>query len=255
MILENLSRLPGLASFGDTIEAIRAAYDVDHVYYYAISMGLQARSREDRNIVLPEAQGELRFSGRQLAAMSYSPDWLDRYLEARFADIDPVLAGATASFDPVDWADLDWSTAGRQAFRGEAEDFGIGNQGYTVPVRGPSGQFAIFTVNKACSRETWDRLLAESRTDFLLLAHFTHQRVLALSGCEDAAPPRPLSARERDALRLIAAGLGRAQAAERLGISENTLRVYIDSARYKIGALNVQHAIALAAHRGIIPPG
>jgi DNA-binding CsgD family transcriptional regulator len=254
-ILEKLTDLPKMEAFGDTIEAIRAAYDVDHVHYVALSLGLEARSRADRHVAeLPEAHGVLLHSGRQLAAMSYSPDWMNRYMEARFFDLDPVLLGASASFDPVDWADLDWSDADRHGFRDEAMAFGVGNQGYTVPVRGPAGQFAILTINKNCARETWDKLLKESRTDFMLLAHFTHQRALKLAGLEDTHPTRPLSARERDAMRLIASGLSRGQAAEKLGISENTFRVYIDSARHKLCALNVPHAIALATHKGIIPP-
>lgn len=252
--MERLASLPELGSFGDIIDAIRAAYDVDHVYYYALSMGLEARSRDDTAIALPEVQGQVRLIGRQLGAMSYTPDWITRYLEAKFADIDPVLTGATGSFEPVDWNELDWSGAERTTFRAEANDFGIGNQGYTVPVRGPSGQFAIFTVNKTCTRDTWETLLAESRTDFLLLAHYTHQRLLQLTGREDEIRTRPLSIRERDAVRLLAAGLSRGQAADRLGISENTFRVYVDSARHKLGALNVPHTIALAVHRGIVPP-
>lgn len=255
-ILERLSDLPGLEAFGDTIEAIRAAYDVDHVYYYAISLGLGVRSMPDYRIAaLPEVGGELRQGGRRVAVMSYPPDWLARYMEARFLELDPVLAGAGESFDPIDWAGLDWRDADRRRFRDEAGAFGIGREGLTVPVRGPSGQFAIFTVNKSCGRGAWEALLREHRTDFMLLAHFVHQRVLGLVGGEAAVPQRALSAREREALRLIADGLGRAQAAERLGISESTIRVYIDSARHKLGALNVPHAVALAAHRGIIHPG
>jgi DNA-binding CsgD family transcriptional regulator len=254
-ILEKLSSLPQLESFGDTIEAIRAAYDVDHVYYYALSLGLEVRAREGYRVAeLPEAQGVLTQGGRRVAAMSYSPEWITRYMEAQFFDVDPVLRGASASFDPVDWAELDWRDADRHGFRDEAVAFGVGNQGYTVPVRGPSGQYAIFTINKACERNSWEKLLREYRTDFMLLAHFTHQRVLKLAGLEEAAPTRPLSARERDALRMVAAGLSRGQAADKLGISENTFRVYIDSARHKLCALNVPHAIALAAHKGIIPP-
>jgi DNA-binding CsgD family transcriptional regulator len=186
--------------------------------------------------------------------MSYSRDWITRYLEAQFEEVDPVLRGASASFEPVDWAELDWRGQERQGFREESKAFGIGEQGYTVPVRGPSGQYAIFTINKSCGRDSWQKLLKEHRTDFMLLAHFTHQRVLKLAGLEEAAPTRALSARERDAMRLIASGLSRGQAAEKLGISENTFRVYIDSARHKLCALNVPHAIALAAHKGIIPP-
>jgi len=254
-ILEKLTSLPELGTFGDIIDAIRGVYDVDHVYYYAISLGLDSRDLGDRRIApLPEVEGILQSRGRQLAAMSYSHDWVVRYMEARFFDFDPVLAGAAASFDPIDWAELDWSGADRKQFMAEAEDFGVGNQGYTIPVRGPGGQLAIFTINKQCTRERWLQLLAEHRTDFLLLAHFTHQRVLKLAGLEHTHPTRPLSNRERDAVRLIADGLSRGQASERLGISENTFRVYIDSARHKLGALNIPHAIALAAHRGIIPP-
>ena len=68
-ILEKLGDLPRMEAFGDTIEAIRAAYDVDHVHYVAISLGLEARSRADRQIAeLPEAHGVLLKQGRQLAA-------------------------------------------------------------------------------------------------------------------------------------------------------------------------------------------
>jgi len=254
-ILERLSELPDLGGFGDIIESIRATYDIDHVYYYAISLGLDSRDLGDRRVSrLPEVDGILQHKGRQLAAMSYSPDWIRRYFEAKFFEVDPVLAGASASFDPVDWADLDWDGNERRRFLDESVDFGVGNHGYTIPVRGPGGQLAIFTINKQCTDETWATILAENRTDFMLLAHFTHQRVLKTAGLEHTHPARPLSNRERDAMRLIADGLSRGRASEKLGISENTFRVYIDSARHKLGALNIPHAIALAAHRGLIPP-
>ncbi|MEM7190070.1 MAG: LuxR family transcriptional regulator [Pseudomonadota bacterium] len=254
-ILEKLSKLPDLGSFGDIIDCVRGTYDVDHVYYYAISLGLDTRDLGDRKIrELPEVDGVLQHRGRQLAAMSYSPEWIARYMEARFFEFDPVLQGASASFDPIDWNELDWESNDARQFLHEAEDFGVGNQGYTIPVRGPGGQLAIFTINKHCDQLSWEKLLAAFRTDFMLLAHFTHQRVLKLAGLEHMHPTRPLSNRERDAMRLIADGLSRGRASERLGISENTFRVYIDSARHKLGALNIPHAIALAAHRGIIPP-
>ena len=189
-----------------------------------------------------------------MAAVSYTPDWMARYLEARFDNFDPVLHGACANFDPIDWSELDWEGANKQLIREEAADFGVGNQGYTIPIRGPNGQFAIFTINKRCDATTWQRLLGGCRNDIILLAHFTHQRMLQLAGLEHAHANRPLSVRERDAMRLISHGLSRGKASEKLGISENTFRVYVDSARHKLGALNIPHAIALAAHRGLIPP-
>jgi len=40
--------------------------------------------------------------------------------------------------------------------------------------------------------------------------------------------------------------------AERLTISEHTVRVYIESARFKLGALNTTHAVDRALSRGLI---
>ncbi|MEM7742870.1 MAG: LuxR family transcriptional regulator [Pseudomonadota bacterium] len=252
-ILDRLQSLPNLSEFGGIIDAVRDVYDVDHVCYYARSLGLDARSRDDYFVgSLPQVDGQLRHGGRMVAAMSYSADWMARYIEANFTQSDPVLLEATQRFDPVDWSEINWNEG--STFFDEAADFGIGNQGYSVPVRGPGGQFAIFNINKTCPTDNWHTFLDENRTDMMLLAHFTHQQVLRINGLEHVNKSRPLSNRERDAVRLIADGLSRGQAAERLGISENTFRVYIDSARHKLGALNIPHAVALAAHRGLIPP-
>lgn len=244
-----------MSGFGAIINAIRATYDVEHVTYYAVSLGVDAFEREDLAVQeTTNKDGIILQSGRRAAAVSYPAEWLHWYIEKNYYESDPVLIGANASFDPVDWADLDWDGTVRRTFRNEAPDFGVGNQGYTVPVLGPGGQFALFTINKNCTDEVWQQLLAECRTDFMLLAHFLHQRTLHVLGLDSHKQSRPLSARERDAMRLIASGMSRGRASEALGISENTFRVYIDSARHKLGALNIPNAIALAVHRGVIPP-
>ncbi len=45
------------------------------------------------------------------------------------------------------------------------------------------------------------------------------------------------------------------QVAEMLSISEHTLRVYIESARFKLGATNTTHAVAKAITEGLIVIG
>ena len=244
-----------MGTFGSIINAIRGAYDVDHVTYYAISLGIDARELPEPAVTeFSDIDGVILQTGRKIAAISFPHQWLEWYVEENFFESDPVLLGATASFDPVDWNQLDWDGKDHLAFSAEAKNYGVGNQGYTVPVRGPGGQLALFTINKQCGYETWQAFLSEHRTDFMLLGHFMHQRVLQLAGLEQSPQTRPLSAREKDAMRLIAKGMSRGRASEELGISENTFRVYIDSARHKLGALNIPNAIALAIHRGIIPP-
>lgn len=254
-IVEKLSVIPDLSGLGEVIEAIRSTYDVDHVYYYALSLGLDAPVFvETRGGGMSHDAGIWRRDGRSLGALSYSPEWITHYFDSQYEVIDPVLQGAAGAFAPIDWTDLDWGSAPRKKFLQDAGDFGVGNQGLTVPIRGPNGQFALFTINKACAPSTWEALMASYRTDFTLIAHYTHQQALKLSVPPIDAQSRPLSAREMDAIRLIADGLSRGKAADRLGISENTFRVYIDSARHKLGALNIPHAIALAAYRGVITP-
>lgn len=252
-----MQSLPDLTRFGDIIEVVRDVYDVDHVCYYALSLGLDTPVGKDDFYVasLPVVDGVMRRNGRQFGAMSYSPEWIQHYVEANFFASDPVVITAQARFDPLDWGELDWESNEQRRFRDESMVGGVGNQGYSIPVRGPAGQLAVFTINKHCKDTDWQQLLDSYRTDFMLLAHYTHQQVLKLAGHEITNVARPLSNRERDAIRLIADGLSRGQASEKLGISENTFRVYIDSARHKLGALNIPHAVALAAHRGIIPPG
>ncbi|WP_054460434.1 LuxR C-terminal-related transcriptional regulator [Phaeobacter sp. 11ANDIMAR09] len=61
-----------------------------------------------------------------------------------------------------------------------------------------------------------------------------------------------LSQREVDALQLLAIGYSRAQVAKALSISEHTLRVYLESARFKLGALNSTHTVAMAVASGQI---
>ena len=51
---------------------------------------------------------------------------------------------------------------------------------------------------------------------------------------------------------MLALGYSRAQAADSLSISEHTLRVYIESARFKLAAANTTHAVARAMNQGLL---
>jgi DNA-binding CsgD family transcriptional regulator len=253
-LLEGLPERGSIEDLGLLIARIKEVYELEHVVYLAVSLGRNflMSSDDDDAGVLKNGAGFWRREAGLLATVTYAPEWGDRYVEADYVRIDPVLDGAQRSFLPIDWKTLPWDTKKRRQFLREAIECGIGNQGYTVPVRGPGGQFALFTVNKNCSDDDWQRYLGEYRSDILVIAHYFHQKVLEIERIFGAPPAVQLSAREKDALTMIAAGRSRAQVAHDLQISENTLRVYIDSARHKLGALNIPHAVALAVHKGIL---
>jgi DNA-binding NarL/FixJ family response regulator len=64
----------------------------------------------------------------------------------------------------------------------------------------------------------------------------------------------PLTAREREVLRLVAQGLPGKQIAGALGISERTVKFHTASLIRKLGADNRAQAVALAAQRGLLEP-
>ena len=191
-------------------------------------------------------------AGDQFGCGTYSDAWRDRYLDQNYLRIDPVVIGCYQRFHPVDWKRLDWSGKAARGFQAESLAYGLGSQGYSIPIRGPNGQFALFTVNDACDDDTWARFIDAHSRDMILIAHYFNRKALEFEPGRQPEPAQPLSPREVDAMTMLALGYSRAQVANSLAISEHTLRVYIESARFKLGALNTTHAVARAMSRGLI---
>ncbi len=190
--------------------------------------------------------------GERFGAGTYSEAWVDRYLAQDYLRMDPVIFGCFQRFTPVNWKDLDWSSKPARSMLRDALEHGLGNQGYSVPVRGPNGQFALFTLNDEADDDLWARFIATHGRGLMILAHEFNRKALEFE-LGAAAPTVPsLSPRELAAMRALALGRSRAQAAADLEISEHTLRVYIESARHKLGALNTTHAVARALSSGLI---
>lgn len=191
-------------------------------------------------------------AGDQYGCTTYSDAWEEVYREKNYHRIDPVIMGCFQRFHPVDWKSLDWSGKVAKVFLLDAQSHGVGNQGYSIPIRGPNGQFALFTVNHSCSDDEWQAFTASHGRELILIAHYVNRKALEFEKDRQPESARHLSPREIDAVTLLALGYSRAQVAHSLSISEHTLRVYIESARSKLGAQNTTHAIATALSRGLI---
>lgn len=228
-ILEALEQADSLAGLQSATEALRDVLRIDHVAYHWVDS-----------------------AGDQYGCGTYSIVWQERYVAQNYLRIDPVVIGCYQRFHPVDWKRLDWSSRAARAFFAEALEYGVGNQGFSVPLRGPNGQFALFTVNHSCGDAEWKAFVTIHRREMILIAHFLNEKALELEPDRLPEPAQALSPREVDAMTLLAIGHSRAQVADRLQISEHTLRVYIESARFKLGALNTTHAVARALSRGLI---
>lgn len=227
-----LSRLELAASAEDLqsiIETLRDQFGVDHIVYHWVNS-----------------------NGEQYGVGTYSEEWVSRYLQENYLRIDPVVQGCSQRFHPTDWKQLDWSSKAARSFYRDAVEHGIGNQGFSIPIRGPNGQFALFTLSHNCSDTEWSDFTEQYRRDLILIAHFFNQSALTLEPDRQPEAVPNLSPRETDVLTLLATGHSRSQVANTLQISEHTLRAYIESARFKLRALNTTHAVARALHRGLI---
>ena len=228
-LIEGLQRAEGLEDLQSATQDLKRHYAIAHIVYHWVNS-----------------------AGERFGAGTYSSDWVDRYLEMDYLRMDPVIFGCFQRFTPVNWKQLDWSSKAARAFFQEAITYGVGNQGYTIPIRGPNGQFALFTANHNCSDADWESFIERNGRDLMVIAHEFNKKALEFESGDSKVQTPALSPRELSAMTYLAKGFSRAQAADELKISEHTLRVYIEAARHKLGALNTPHAVARALSSGII---
>jgi DNA-binding CsgD family transcriptional regulator len=227
--LQALEQVDALEQIEGLIVSLRDAFQIDHIVYHWVSA-----------------------DGEQYGFGTYDPAWAQHSGERDSIRIDPVVIGCFQHFHPVDWNSLDWSSKAAREFRKEAILHGVGSQGFSIPIRGPNGQLALLTASHTTDDDSWAEFTSAHQRDWILIAHYLNQKALQFEKGRGPAPVRQLSPRETDALTYLGMGYSRGQVAEMLNISEHTLRAYIESARFKLGALNTTHAVARAVNEGLI---
>ncbi|QFU07870.1 Transcriptional activator protein LasR [Rhodobacteraceae bacterium THAF1] len=228
-LIEKLGAITDRRALADAISGLTEDFETDHVVYHSVS-----------------------HIGEEFAAATYSPEWQDHYEDAGLTRIDPVVRGCLQSYGPVHWEQLDWDASVAASMMSDAIDAGVGNQGLSLPIRGPDGQFAVFTLSHRTNDGAWQRQMQDLMSDAILVSHFLNQKALELVDGAGGHIVGQLSPRESDVLSLLAVGQTRSQAADTLGISPHTARVYIESARRKVGAMNTLHAVARAQSLGLL---
>lgn len=231
-LLEEVDELSDTTQIATVLAKLLDMYGLKSVAY--LGTGLHDR---------PEAGPHL--------AVTYSPEWVERYKTQRFVDIDPVVQVGLRRVLPIDWAIFDRKDEKVRRLFGEASEFGLGRQGLSMPVHGRSGDRALVSITSDAGDRDWQQLRLHYMRDFQLLALHLHQAILRLEGGE--VPERSaLSPRERECLQWTAEGKTSWECAVILGITERTVRFYLESARHKLGAANTTHAVTKAGKASLL---
>jgi hypothetical protein len=175
-------------------------------------------------------------------AIAFSDAWLD-HCSAK---------GLATARDALDWSFISRLEAAIDMARIESQ-FSVASSRIIVPLRGSRGSLdALIVVTLKGPEENWSRRRLALGRDLTNVAHYIHRRsdVLWAGGRDEER--EPLTMQETEVLGLLAEGLDAANIGRAMRVDESVARCWLDSARYKVGALTLTQATARALREGLI---
>lgn len=193
------------------------------------------------------------FCGAHTLRASYPAEWVARYTAKVYAHRDPVLARARAARLAFRWghgAFLRAFDKRRQRVFHEARTFGV-TEGYAVPLHGPDGEIAVFSVCAPEAAAVEDAVNAAA-ADLQLFAVRFHDEMLRRCAIRPAPQALTLTPRQAEALKWTADGLTTKETADRLCLTPSAVNYHLGKAARALGASSKHHAAIIALQRGLI---
>lgn len=183
---------------------------------------------------------------------TYAEEWQSHYFAMNYDEIDPIIWAGMRSFLPVDWTMVPKPTGKSKQFFGEAMEFGVSDQGVTIPVRGASGETALVSMNSELGQKDWSAYLNSIRSDLIYFACLLHKTVLDAVAGPAQFEMVDLTGREKIVLQFAAMGKTSKDTATVLAISERTVETHLANAAAKLQACTKTQAVARAIAAGYI---
>ena len=228
------SFIPGEDSPEAILMLITQAYGVSHAAY--LGLGLSNSGIHQQSIF----------------HATYPKPWMDRYIDNNYIEKDPIVATTLKSTLPIDWSKLPMKDEEQKWFFREAREFGIGERGITVTIRGKQMEKGLFSIVGDMSDDDWDIYKKQIIPDIITIGFYVHSMVMKTIQLYDDIQIIRLSPREVICLEWASNGKTFDDIAEILGISSHTVRRYLDAARQKLRCLNITHAVARAIKMELI---
>lgn len=185
---------------------------------------------------------------------NYPKEWKDRYLEQRYASIDPVVTLARKSRSSVRWSTdhMKPHSPTEDRFIAEGRSFGI-RSGVSLSALLPYGHTGLLTL--ATDVKKMPEIMAAHIPSASIAMGSMDATLRATPSIEFSADTISLSLRQRQCLEWASRGKTAGVIASILGISEHAVTLYLKEARKKLDVRNLPHAVRLAIERGVISGG
>ena len=194
-------------------------------------------------------QSPLPFSRPRITLLNnYPRSWQDRYAQAGYLQVDPTVALARRSRDPIIWTDQVFADA--QGFWDDARGHGL-KVGWAQSSLDGLGAAGMLTLSRSCQllspQELGDK---QQKMRWLVqVAHFAFSRLLR---CDLVKESHPLSGRELEVLKWSGDGKSAQDIAEILRVSKNTVDFHIRNSVAKLQVPNKTAAVVRAAMLGLL---
>lgn len=182
--------------------------------------------------------------------VEFPSDWVDRYLEADYFEVDPIISEAQRSGQPFHWFEIEQRRdldRKQREFLDDLKATGF-RDGIAVPVFARPGEIAYFGLGS--DHEELNLTQAEM-LELQMICQHMHLRYNEL--VQDRTE-KTLAKRELEVLELIARGKSNAAIGEALGISPNTVDTLVRRCFKKLNVSTRVEAALAAVGRGLILP-
>ena len=195
-------------------------------------------------IKLPIPVGE----NRVVTFDNYSAAWRQHYFEQDYLSVDPTIKHGLISMQPIEWST---SLQTAPEFWEDARSYGL-REGIAQSMWDRHGCCSMLSLSRDGMEFTRDELTHKMPQISWLaqLAHTGMTRLILPKEVPETAAD--LSNREKEALKLAAAGLTSQDIADRLKLTKRTADFHIENARGKLGAENRTDAVVRAIVLGLI---
>lgn len=198
------------------------------------------------NIVYHAARIEGLSRKNPILLLTYDPQWIQEYTTRDLFEIDPVVVEGRQSRLPLDWNDVDRNTSQARKFFKQADSFGVGRQGYTMPIRTQEGDVALFTFTSNVKDEEWKIFRAKRKGELLFIGQYFHEKAIEIGGYRNALERPRLTPQELKCLQYLVYGHTPKAIARITDLSIATVRLHLNNARLKLSAATQHEAVATA---------